>query len=730
MHKAYLACLSFFISISAWTVTTAQTPYIDSLKTELELHPKKDTSRALLYYRLAFAHFQSDQKLTLSYLQKADKLSDSLNYIGGKARIMYLRGILENMKSNYPESLKYFERSMDFHKQINDQNGIASIYTAYGITYASQNQYDQAINNYEKASEIYTKIKNERELITTLVNSANAFSESGRYDKAISNYQKALSLSVERKDTAGVISVHSNMAVVYQAQGNYPMALENFNKSLLYKTGLKDTLGMAIMQYNIGDTYHLLEKTDKALEYFQESLNLAQKTENKNLLASITGSLGKIFAQKSEYEKALIHFRISMETSKQIGNVKQTAVCLVYMGEVYASLNRLTLARENFELAIEIAEEAGLLNIKANGLMGLAETYLNEKEYTKALPYSELAYQIANDLELMEAQKNTAHQLSEIYENTDQYKKALHYHQEFKSLNDSLFNKENIERIAQLEYEYKYKQALDSANIRELKLTKTVLDTSQDLAKTRQNYLWAIIAVLLISIVLGALIFIEKLKNEKSKTKNVIVEQKLLRSQMTPHFIFNSLSVLQGMILNKEESKSVNYLSKFSKLLRIILENSRDKMVLLSKEIAAVENYLALHNLEDNLFDYAIQLQEQLDPKSIYIPPMLIQPFVENAIEHAFVGQKEDRKIDISLSFDRDQLTCTISDNGVGINSQITNPTHSKKSLATTITSERLKILSKDFKMTGEVKIEDRTKYNEKGTKVTLLIPYKPIQQP
>jgi LytS/YehU family sensor histidine kinase len=194
---------------------------------------------------------------------------------------------------------------------------------------------------------------------------------------------------------------------------------------------------------------------------------------------------------------------------------------------------------------------------------------------------------------------------------------------------------------------------------------------------------------------------------------------------MTPHFIFNSLSVLQGMILNKEEKKSVHYLSKFSKLLRITLENSRDKTVSLSQELTAVQDYLTLQNLESEAYKCTILVEDSIDAELFEVPPMLIQPFVENAIEHAFINQSEDKMIDIRLTYLDKKLICTITDNGIGINQKREHKKKDKKSLATTITSERLKVLSKDFKMEGSVEIEDRQKFNEKGTRVTLVIPHK-----
>ncbi|MEZ4875747.1 MAG: histidine kinase [Flavobacteriaceae bacterium] len=193
---------------------------------------------------------------------------------------------------------------------------------------------------------------------------------------------------------------------------------------------------------------------------------------------------------------------------------------------------------------------------------------------------------------------------------------------------------------------------------------------------------------------------------------------------MTPHFIFNSLAVLQGMILNKEEGKSVSYLSKFSKLLRLTLENSRDKMVLLSKELEALENYIQLQTLESDQINFSITLAEGIDPSTLKIPPMLIQPFVENAVEHAFKNNPKNREISLNLSFQKADLTCTIMDNGVGIDAQAQTKNSTKTSLSTVINKERLQFLSKDFKKNGSITIEDRKKYDEKGTLVTLIIPY------
>jgi len=225
---------------------------------------------------------------------------------------------------------------------------------------------------------------------------------------------------------------------------------------------------------------------------------------------------------------------------------------------------------------------------------------------------------------------------------------------------------------------------------------------------------------------MGGIIFFLKLRHEKAKMQNVVIEQKLLRSQMTPHFIFNSLSVLQGMILNKDEKNAVTYLSKFSKLLRATLENSRHKTVGLSDEISAINDYMTLQNLDVNPpFKYSLDIAQNIDTAIFKIPPMLIQPFIENTIEHAFPNKKEDKQIKVALTYNNGVLKCTIADNGIGITLKNEERGCNKNSLATTITSERLNVLSKDFKTEGSVTVKNRKEFEEQGTLVTLVIPYK-----
>jgi sensor histidine kinase YesM len=117
--------------------------------------------------------------------------------------------------------------------------------------------------------------------------------------------------------------------------------------------------------------------------------------------------------------------------------------------------------------------------------------------------------------------------------------------------------------------------------------------------------------------------------------EKMLVEQRLFRSQMNPHFIFNSLASVQNFIVKQDDTKASIYLSRFSELVRSILNNSLQEQITLEEEISTIENYLALQKVRfSDQFDYELEVDETLDPESTFVPPMLTQPFIENAIEH------------------------------------------------------------------------------------------------
>ncbi|MFT5723628.1 MAG: ligand-binding sensor domain-containing protein [Bacteroidia bacterium] len=235
---------------------------------------------------------------------------------------------------------------------------------------------------------------------------------------------------------------------------------------------------------------------------------------------------------------------------------------------------------------------------------------------------------------------------------------------------------------------------------------------------------------LLILAIIGLVFRLRTRSISKSyKHKLVDLELKALRSQMNPHFIFNSLNSIQYFVLKNEPKEAYNYLTKFSSLMRMILQNSSVKYITLQEEYDWLYTYLDLEKLRmENLLDYSIQVDEKLNPEGLYVPSMLIQPYVENAIVHGLLPKTEDRKLSIRFDKHRDQLKCVIEDNGIGRVKSVelnANRTKKHKSQGIKVTGERLEVITRDLQETPEFFILDLFDDNHKpiGTRVTIFLP-------
>jgi sensor histidine kinase YesM len=208
------------------------------------------------------------------------------------------------------------------------------------------------------------------------------------------------------------------------------------------------------------------------------------------------------------------------------------------------------------------------------------------------------------------------------------------------------------------------------------------------------------------------------------------LEQKALRLQMNPHFIFNSLNSIQSYIVTHETGMAVTYLGKFSQLMRLILMNSGNNFVVFREELKAITHYLDLEKLRfDNKFDYSIHIDKNIDTEFIEIPPMIVQPYIENAIIHGILHKKSKGSIEIDFALKGENLLCTVTDNGIGRAqaAEIREKAGIKrKSTGMYITKARLEMLNKNTKAGYSVRIEDLKDANGKpaGTRVELVIQY------
>lgn len=573
--------------------------------------------------------------------------------------------------------------------------------------------------------------------------------------KAESFAKEQIVLSEKIKYKSGLAGGYSNMGSVYYNTGNYIYALENYQKSLVLYKDLGDEKNMARTMSNIGATYLRIGDYVSASSYSLEALEIKQKLDDRKSLAYSYNSLGFIYYLNiGELDTARSYFLKAFEIFKEMKDHVEVANCLIIIGDVYRDKGEYTKANYYFFRALEEPGTEGNLNIQSRAQLSLGISYLFQKQYINAIQSLRRSLVIANELQDMETAaqnlknlgicfresgvndsaiyylkesvimaektggrellKSCFMELSEAYAVNKDFKNALATYKSYTELKDSLFNMEKTREINNSQTQFKLAQK--DAQIKLISKDKEIQDV------VMRNLIASFALVSLVSILLF-LYYNQKKKNNFHKQVSQ-VEMKALRAQMNPHFIFNSLNSIHKYIQLKDPDLASEYLIKFSKLMRLILENSRFQEVSLEKDLSALELYMQLESLRLNhSFSYEIFVDPQIDRDTTLLPPLILQPFVENSIWHGLMNKPGNGKIKIEIKKEGDMMVCIVEDNGIGrvksFQMKSGNNENKSESLGMKITDARIDILNKIKKTNAIVQIIDLAE----GVRVEVKLP-------
>jgi tetratricopeptide (TPR) repeat protein len=486
---------------------------------------------------------------------------------------------------------------------------------------------------------------------------------------------------------------------------------------------LGESRRIAACYQNIGDTYHRQRDYNQALKYFEKALFLAEKDNDNVREISIYLNISDVQIQLKQYKKARDLLQKTLELYKLTGYELELDNCYVLMGDTWLFEDDYNKAIDFYHQAQKIArqknDQSGIAEIE--GKLGIAFMHLHE--YQKALDFFTNSAEIAENQGSLELLIDAKFNLSEIYEILDRYQLAFQYFKEYSQLKDSLFNAEKYRAIKEMEVKYESEK-----KEQQLALLTQVNEVQQLKLGRRNRMLFGSLAGIILLLFIGYLLYNQF--RLKSKNKAIELEQQLFRSQMNPHFIFNSLIAIQSYIYKKEPVVASDYLAQFADLVRLILENTREEFISLAKETKTLHAYLKLQQLRfENKFNYKLRMEDDWESESIMLPPMFAQPFVENAIEHGLRHKTGNGNINITYAIqDKNCIKITIEDDGVGRRKaeEIENKTD-HRSLALKISKERLTILSKKYKYNFYLEIIDLTDENGQplGTKVNISLPFR-----
>ena len=524
-----------------------------------------------------------------------------------------------------------------------------------------------------------------------------------KYHEAFNVHLKAYALFSELKDkyneSRSLINLSGAALHMGDIETSQVYALKALHLAQLI--GDKRVEGKAYNQ--LFSLHFKLKDYDKALTYIKATDSLYSKTTDTTSIIAIKSNVASVYLQLKQYNKALTSYSEAMSLSQSNRNPKTLVSVLNNIGYTYIEAGEYNMAETFLRGAIQLNKNIKVINAapyKGLGSMFLLSKKIDSAEvnYIKALKIYATNNNAKEEIEVRD-------KLIAIAIMSGDYVKAL----DNQIVRDSL--QLDVSRLEK-------NRLLDFANVNyEVKQKETEINHQKEINTRNQ---WLLISTVLLAVMLliatAFYVYNTKLRAANKASK---LEQSLLRVQMNPHFIFNTLAAIQNITLEGNPVKSSNHIAKFSKLIRQNFDYVRKESITLDKEIAMISNYIETQQLRfNNIFTYTIDIEDSIHASEIKVPPMLLQPFVENAIEYGLKEKKEGGNLLLKIEKEQQGLLFIIQDNGIGRSAKAKQEKITEELHATSIFIERLKMRKK-----GEEKtfvIEDLFDNNNTpiGTKV------------
>lgn len=518
---------------------------------------------------------------------------------------------------------------------------------------------------------------------------AIANSYQGNNPEAVRWFRKSLEIFRSNNDSAALANMLGNIAIVYTDMGLYKEALDYELQSLRIREKLShpkifnNYSEISIIYRRLDDAENQLKYLNKAKDYLKGS-----GSTNYNNWAILHNMLGKYFKDQSLYDSALYHYGKVHEFSQIIGWKRGMAVGLGNMAEIHYAIGDFAKALDENIKVLEISQSIDDASGVTEQLYLVSKSYLAHGNHSQAQNYAYLALKKAQEHGFVLEERNALMLLSNIFQQRGQFQKSLTYYKQFHTISDSLTNIDKVNHLAELEKKFETEKKEHQI---------TMLSTENDIKNQRIKLGIIAILLLVVVLVLGALLYVQRQRTAKAMEADL--QQKLSRSQMNPHFVSNAMSSIQSFMYNNNPTEAAKYLGKFAQLNRAVLEHSLVDSISLEEEVEMLTSYLEFEQLRlKKSFTFSFEIDKDTDTELINIPPLFIQPFVENAVKHGIKDLDKGGKITIRLTDCNKYLKVEVIDNGKGITTEDTAVNSKHKSRSIEIVSKRLKLLRNKYK--------------------------------
>lgn len=504
-----------------------------------------------------------------------------------------------------------------------------------------------------------------------LLNLASLKVDQDSHRVATAYVQDALTKFIAIRDTKQLAFSYSFMSGLLNQIGRTADATEYSALAFsTYPNGLKDAYGLKLAT-NHASNLQKNGKLDSSLVWLGMIVPEAEKQSDRRILIQIRTVYSHIYLKKRDFDRCIASARSALEWEGELSRS-------FFYAESYSNLGVALL-------------ETGKPKEALSALNKAWAHVVNQRASSKVI--------VLRNLHRAQAENGL-------------FKEAYNTMTAYSALMDTLRKQDNFEVINELQTRYETEKK--ERDLRELDQKNRI----QALSIRQRNLL--IIGLIMASVALiggGYMVSRQRIaRQQQAAIENRLVS---LRMQLNPHFIFNALSAIQNFILSgKDVREATRYLSNFAKVMRAFLEFNQSETISLEKEIEGLELYIGLQKVRFNqAFEHEVKLSNEIDPSDTLVPPMMLQPFVENAIEHGLRGVEQGR-LTLSYSIDGDNLIMEVTDNGRGrtkAGNDQQNKALEKQSLATRITAERIAMLNASRKEKVKYRFEI-TDLNADGT--------------
>ena len=689
-----------------------------------------------------------DKDIVESYLKKAasyfEKTGD-LVALGCVYRDMFY---IYQEKNNNRLTEEYAQKALSQFQKASDDRMLGDFYF-FNLFRFHRDKKDKVAeeNDLKKALYHYEKVEETQKLSTVYANLSNFYNGRSNSREAEDILKRGISFFQKIGDLDGENNLTVSLSWYYTSTGDFEKGIPVCEKSITLTEKLSSASSSkktiwGVPYFYMSRFYRYAGDYETSLAY----LRRARKwySEDWGEIGNWSAEVGDIHRIMRNYDSAMYYLRpfdtVRRITSKSFG--------ITNLANLYIDL-------KEYDKAIPLIKSSiGIVNKTNNSQNGhnytaLAKAFIGNKNYQEALKAARKG-QILLNIEVHKIRLMENYEvLSQIFHSLKRNDSAYYYVRQYASLKDSILNRQFYWRLSN----YK-KTAEDEKRTSQINLLNKDIELKSEKLKQEafvKNTLIAGLAfVLLMAIFLIRVLSlrrkneklklqrdfeVQQLENEKQQTElrqqATELEMQALRAQMNPHFIFNCLSSINRFIIKNETEVASDYLTRFSRLIRMVLTNSQRAVISLQDELEMLCLYLDMERLRfKNSFDYNVHFKNVIDTGAISIPPLLLQPFCENAIWHGLMHKEEHGRLDISINMEENILYCEITDNGIGRTKAAelgSRSVEKEKSLGLKITKERLALFNKNNRAETFYEIEDLYDVNNEaaGTKVKLQILYK-----